>query len=312
MNWYDIITPQYIRNAAIGYMQDAPLEVFDIFPKVDTRKMEGLIPKYKKEDWFKIGSVDEYQRAGSSESVGDTFASDKSTYRLLQYSFHKDVTEADQQQFEEPYQAIDDGVKFVVNRLRRVALKIVLDTFVAADVWGNNEASPTKWDAKTNGTSDADPVDDVLGWQQAVEKTTGFKPNKMIITPDVYKALRLNTHITKRLSTTQTQVVTKDLLASLFDLDRLEILNAVNEDTTGYIAAQKALLVYTPPGSIGNKFEPSGGYIMTYSYSDGFNIGTKRIPMPARNNSLRIEGDLFLDPVVPAPDCGYYISNLVD
>ena len=195
MKWYDVITDQYVRNAVIGYMQDAPLEVFNIFPRISTNKYSGLIPKYAKDDWFKIGSVDEYKRTGATESAGDTFASDKTSYELEQYSFHKDVDKADREQFESPYEAVNDGARFVVNRLRRVAIKILLNSFVTDSVWSNNETSPTKWDAKTDGKSDADPIDQILTWKQSIEKTTGFEPNRMIITPDCYKALRTNTNI---------------------------------------------------------------------------------------------------------------------
>ncbi len=312
MEWYNTITDQYVRNAVIGYAQDAPLEVFNVFPRVNTRRYQGLIPKYVKADWFKIGDPNAYKRFGSTESVGDTFATDKSQYLLEQYSFHKDVTKDDVEQTESPYAAIDDAAKFVVNRLRRVTLKILVTEFLAASVWGNEESSPTKWDATSNGVSDADPVDNILTWKQAIEKTTGFDPRKLIITPDVYKALRLNTKITARLGSNSTQIVTRQLLASLFDLDELVILNAINESVDGYMAAGKALLVYTPKGTTGNKFEPSAGYIMTYAGDGGYNFGTSRIPMPQKNHSLRIEADLRIDPVVPAADCGYYISNLVD
>lgn len=311
MYWYDVITDTYVKNAVIGYMQEVPLEVFDIFPKINVKKMEGLIPKYKKADWFKIGTVNDYKRTGATESVGDDFASDKTSYALEQYSFHKDVTKNDREQMESPYEAVTDASKFVVNRIRRVALKSLVDTFLTTGVWGNNEASPTKWDALTSGVSDADPVDQVLGWKQAIEKTTGFDPNKMIVTPDCYKALRLNTKVRDFLGANKDQIVTKQMLAQLFDLEKFIVLNAVNEDVDGYMASGKALLCYTPGQQKASKFEPSAGYIFSYNYGGGMNAQPHRIPMPQQNQSLRIEIDMYMDAVVPAADCGYFISNLV-
>lgn len=310
-HWHDVITDQYVRNATIGYMQDAPLEVFDIFPKISVSKYNGLIAKYTKADWFRIGSLSEYKRYGATESAGDDYSVDSQSYALEQYSFHKDVTKEDREQMESPYEAVSDAARFVVNRLRRVTLKILVNDFLAASVWGNEDSSPTKWDATTSGVSDADPVAQMMDWKQAIEKTTGLEPNKLIITPDLYKALRTNTHITDRLSTNATQIVTKQLLASLFDLDRLIVLNAVNEDADDYMAANKALLCYTPGSARANKFEPSAGYIMTYRFGGGYDVGTRRIPMPMKNDALRIESDMYIDPVVPAADCGYYITNLV-
>ncbi len=131
MHWYDVINEQYVENAVIGYMQDAPLEVFDIFPLVSTAKYAGLIPTYTKEDWFKIGDVAQYKRSGATESIGDDFGTGQLQYLLEQYSFHKDVTKADVEQVESPYSAIDDAARFVVNRLRRVSFKLLHDSFMA-------------------------------------------------------------------------------------------------------------------------------------------------------------------------------------
>jgi hypothetical protein len=314
MNWYDVITDQYIKNAAIGYYQEAPLEVFNIFPKVNVRKFEGLIPKYVKGDWFKIGSVDLYKRFGSSESIGDDFATDKQSYRLHQYSFHKDVTKLDVEQTEDPYQAVNDAVKFVIGRLNRVTLKVLAAEFLATGKWSNEKNETTaanRWDNKTSGTSNADPVEQVIAYKQAVEKTTGFVPNKMMITPDVYAALMNNTKIIARIATTQTRIVSTQLLASLFDMDEFVVFNAVNETPDDYFESKKVLLAYTPKGTIGNKFEPSAGYIMTYQFGDSYNLTTNRIPMPMRNNSVRIETDMYIQPVIPAADCGYLIRNIV-
>lgn len=307
MKWFDAISEQYVQNATIGYMQDSPLEVFNVFPKLNVAYMKGLIAKYAKADWFRIGDVNQYKRTGSTESVGDTFASDSQSFLLEQYSFHKDLTQDDIREIPNPYAAVNDAVRFIVNRMNRVMLKTLVNEFMSADgTWGNEATSPSKWTA-----TDTDPVDQVLGWQQTIEQTTGFKPNKMIITPDCYKALKLNSQVTDRMAYTQTQIPSTSLLASMFDLDQLIVLNAVNESADGYMASGKALLCYTPSSAGASKFEPSAGYIMTYQGEDSFNVGTRRIPMPERNDSLRIESDMWVDPVVPAPDCGYLVTNLV-
>lgn len=305
MHWYDVITNDYVRRTFVGYAQDAPLEVFDVFPMVSVSAMTGLIPKYKKADWFKIGDVNEYKRTGATESASDDFASDSQSYALEQYSFHKDVTKTDREQVETPYDAVNDSIKFIINRLRRVAFKYLVNKFITSGVWSNEQSSPSKWDA------DNDPVDAVLTWQQTVESTTGFKPNKMIVTPDIYKALRTNSKITNLLSDNQVKQVTKQILANLFDLDQFIVMNAVNESADGYFATNKALLFYTPSQANANKFEPSAGYILTYRMGDDMNMGTRRIPMPERNDAVRIEADMYMDAVAPASDCGYYITNLV-
>lgn len=315
MHWYDVITDSYVENAVIGYMQDAPLEVFDVFPMVSTAKMTGLIPTYTKEDWFRIGDVDQYKRAGATESIGDQFGTGSIRYLLEQYSFHNDVTKEDVEQVESPYAAIDDAARFVVNRLRRVAFKLILNKFMVDGVWANSEdvssTTSNMWDNKSGGNSTADPVEWVLTKKQTIEQVTGFEPRKLIITPDVYKALRTNTIVRNMLKVTSDQIVTKDALARLMDLDKIVVMNAVNESANGYFAAKKALLVYTPNGSVASKNEPSAGVIMGLRGKAMQPVGTRRIPMPQRNDALRVEADFYLDPVVTAADCGYYAYNVV-
>jgi hypothetical protein len=315
MHWYDTINETYVKNAVIGYMQEAPLEVFNLFPMVSTAKMSGLVPSYVKADWFKIGDVDAYKRAGATESIGDDFATSSISYQLEQYSFHKDVTKADVEQVESPYAAIDDAARFVVNRLRRVSFKLIHSVFMQSGVWAtDNNVSSTaenKWDNKASNESTADPVEQVLTWKQSIEKVTGFDPRKLIVTPDVYKALRTNTLIRSMLKTTSDQVVTKDALAKLMDLDQLVVMNAVNEGADGYYDSKKALLIYTPNKTLASKEEPSAGVIMGYKGHGGYPTATRRIPMPMKNDALRVETDFFLDPVVTAADCGYYAYNVV-
>jgi len=314
MHWYDVITDTYVKNAVIGYMQDAPLEVFDIFPMVSTKKMSGLIPTYTKEDWFRIGEVAKYKRSGATESIGDDYGTGSLQYLIEQYSFHKDVTKDDVGQVESPYDAINDAARFVVNRLRRVSFKLLHDSFMTTGIWGTDNAMTTatdKWDAKTSGVSTANPVEQVLNWKQAIEKVTGFDPKKMLITPDVYKALRTNTVIMGMMKNTSDTIVTKDLLAKLFDLDKLIVVNAVNESATGYFATKKALLVYTPDKSLASKEEASAGMILGLTDEAKVPAASRRIPMPMKNDALRIESDFYLAPVVTAADCGYYAYNVV-
>lgn len=97
----------------------------------------------------------------------------------------------------------------------------------------------------------------------------------MIITFDVLKALKSNTKIMDRMKTTTDKTVTLALLANLFEVERIEVLDAVNEGGTDFMVNGKMLLCYTPPRP--TKAAPSAGYNIGYvGESNGRTISTRK------------------------------------
>lgn len=312
-HWSDVVSSVFVRNVANRYVVDNPLEAFDIFPDVPTTKLAGYLAKYKKADWFRIGTKNDYKRTGATESFGDDYEVDKQSYLVEEFAFHKDITEDDRNEYDNPYDPVKDAISFCDNRIRRVLLQNLVDTYIGTGIWGTDldlsGSSYDQWDAKTSGVSDANPVEYILDAKEAIKKTTGYEPNKLIITYDVFKALKTNTHITGSIKTTNDKVVTKDLIARLFELDDIRILDAVNSDADDFLVSGTALLVHTPKKP--SKFEPSAGYHMVYKYRGKDKIRTQKILMEEKNNALRIELAVKVDPLVVASDLGYYMYNVV-
>ena len=309
-HWYDQIKDKFVRNVANMYLQENEFDAFKMFPKVNSNQLSGYIAKYTKADWLKIGTVNDYKRTGATESVGDDYAVGQQAYTLEEYAFHKDVSKDDRKEYDNPFDPVNDAVIFVMQRLRRVLLQNVVDTFLTTGVWGtDHNETASKWNAKTAGVSDTDPIEKVLTWQEEIEKVTGFTPNNIIVAADVFRALKTNTFITGAMKTTNDKVVTAGLIAKLFELDNLWIANAVNSDADDYMVSGQALLYYAPKRP--SKFKPSAAYHITYKGKNANNIGTNRIPMKHLNDSLRIEAWVKTDPVVMATDLGVYAYNLV-
>ena len=309
-HWYDQVKDKFVRNVANMYLQENEFDAFRLFPKVNSSQLSGYIAKYTKSDWLKIGTVNDYKRTGSTESVGDTYAVGQQGYTLEEYAFHYDISKDDRKEYDNPFDPVKDAVEFVMQRLRRVLLQNVVDTVLTTGVWGtDHDESGSEWDAKTSNVSDTDPVDKVMAWREEIEKVTGFSPNQMIVAADVFRALKTNTHIRDLMKTTSDKVVTAGLIAKLFELDKLWVANAVNSDGDDYMVSGSALLYYAPKRP--SKFKPSAAYHVTYRGKGGNNILTDRIPMRHLNDSLRIEAAVKTDLVVLATDLGVYAYNLV-
>lgn len=314
-NWFDQITPQFIRNVANKLMFDGGLEAFNVFPSLTTQSLTGYIADYNKADWAKIGKVEDYILAGASESRGDDFGVGKLPYVLRKFGFHKDVSEDEANEFDNPFDPVRDAAEFVIHRLRRVMLSLALTSFYSTGIWSTDiDITSAKWNATSSGSSANDPTVAVSAAQDAVAKTTGLRPNRMIVTPDVHKALKENTFIKNSIKTTSDKVVTTGLLKSLFEVDTYTVLGAVNESATDWMSKGKVLLIYTPDRP--SRTTPSAGYFMNLRRAadngkPGDMVQTRRIPMLHLNNSLRIEGYVHAQPLKVAGDLGVFMYNVV-
>jgi len=308
--WFDQVTDKYVSNVANKYVNSVGLQVFDIFPEVPTTQKSGLIAKYTKEDWTYIGTVGDYLRQGSTESKGDDYEVGSQGYQVQDYAFHKDISQDDAAEYDNPFDPVKDSAEFVINRLNRIMLQILVNEFMAASIWSADKQGAvtpnfTKW---SDGGTASTPVANILSWKEEIQKTTGYEPNRLIMTADVYRYLKTNTDITGKMKTSDDKVVGKNLLARLFEVDTINIIGDVNSTSTDYLLTKKLLLCYTPERA--TKFAPSAGYTMTLRRA-GDRVSTQRIPMAWRNNSLRIEGSFSIDPIMLASDLGIYAYDVV-
>ena len=316
MAWYDSISDKFIANVANKYMQDNIWGPFNIFPKVNVKQKSGLFAKFSKEDWLRMDDVNEYIRTGASESKGDIHGKSSQSYLLEQFAFHEDVTEEDRDNYDNPYDPIADATDYVVNKLQLLVAKKFATSVLASGIWSTNYdvgAGSTKWNA-----SGATPIDDVLGQAEAIEKFTGFWPNRICMTRDVELALATCDDILDVMAVTNTKVVTKDLLATIFKVDTVEVFATVattaakggtaTTSNTNYMATDTCVLCYTPDRATTKK--PSAGIHPVYKGKGG-NVITRRIPMPENNNALRVEGMVYTAPVIMAADLGARLHNIV-
>src|SRR5574343_109269 len=137
-NWYDRVTSEFVQNVANMYIQETMLDAFKIFPELSSNKLTGKIAKYNKEDWFYIGTVSDYIRSGAVESAGDDYATDSQSYTCLKYLFHKDITEDESKEYDNPFSPTEDAVRFVINRISHVIMQKLVTSFFATGVWGTN------------------------------------------------------------------------------------------------------------------------------------------------------------------------------
>lgn len=317
-----------LTNISIAYMQDSANFVADrVFPRVSVPKQSDLYWKYSKSDWRR---TDATRRAPSTESPGVGWKVTTDTYFAHVYSVHKDIDDQLRANADSNFSLDRDASLFVTNQL---LLRRDLDwcnTYFKAGVWGTTlegvNAAPVagqfiRWDQ-----AGSDPILDITQAAVAFRESTGYMPNTLTLGAYVLQVLRNHPDILDRIKYTQRGVVTEDLLATLFGVQRVlvcyaslasgpEIPDAAAQDTAAsyaYMADSKsALLSYSPAAP--SLLTPSAGYTFNWTgyfagNAQGLRVKTFRMEPIA---SDRVEGELTYDMRIVGKDMGIFWHSCI-
>lgn len=165
------------------------------------------------------------------------------------------------------------------------------------------------------------PIEDIEQLIDRVGEATGYRPNVLTLGRRVWTALKHHVDIVGRVDrgqTTGTAKVTQAAVADLFEIDELQVMDAIyNSAKEGattknqYITGKSALLHYRAD-SPGRK-KPSSGYTFVWNAYAGLPEGGARIKTfrQEENAALRVEGEIAFKMVVTGKDLGAYFKNIV-
>lgn len=317
-----------LTNVSIAYKQASSAYIADkVFPKVPVKKQSDLYWKYSKSDWRR---TDVQKRAPSTETPGVGWNVTTDQYYCHVYGVHKDIDDQLRANADSNFKMDSDATQFITNQL---LLKRDLDwnsTYFKSGVWETEykgvAASPTtsqfiQWD---NAASD--PIGDVSKWIIDFRRLNGFKPNVMVLGAHTMNALKNHPDIIDRIKYTQRGIVSEDLIATLFDVDKLyvsyatvadtpQIPDAVTQDAGAkydFITPTKGALLLNTPSSP-SLMTPAAGYTFTWSGYLGGNsegIRVKRFRMEPIASD-RIEAEQTYDMKVVCKDLGVFIDSAV-
>ncbi len=316
-----------LTNISVAYLQDQDAYVADrVFPRVPVQKQSDLYWKYHKSEWRR---TDVERRAPSTESPGVGWNVETDQYFAHVYAVHKDIDDQLRANADSAFNLDRDATRFVTDQL---LLKRDIDwasTYFTDDVWDTDKTGVDsnvssgeflRWDE-----SGSDPISDVTSAVIEMRESTGFAPNTLVMSPYVLHALRHHDDILDRIKYTQRGIVTEDLLASLFGVEKILVTWAsqnagaryqdpADSDTNAtyeFINGRHALLLYA--NSSPSLMTPSGGYTFTWNGYLGGNERGVRIKRFRQENiaSDRIEGEMTYDMKVVSSDCGYFFQDAV-
>lgn len=309
-----------LTNISIAYMNDQKDYVADkIFPEVPVKKQSDRYFIYDAGDWRR----NEAQiRAPSTESAGAGWKLDNTpTYFADVYALHKDIDDGVRGNSDAPINMDRDATQYVSEMM---LLKREIDwaaTYFTTSIWtgsttGADITPSTLWSVAAS----ADPVGDVEAQKVAIHEKTGKMPNVLAVGPDVHTALKNCADIKDRVKYTQRAVITEEMLAALFEVDKYVVCRATQttsaegaaSDTFDHIFnAKDALLCYAEPNP--GLMKPSAGYIFAWTGYPGAGPKGQRINKFRMDHlkSDRVEAEMAYDMAQVGATLGAYFDGAV-
>lgn len=320
----DVHVNRPLTNLSIAYIQRAQDFIADkVFPPVPVMKQSDRYFSYTKDWWFRAQAA---KRAPGSESAGGGFKIDNTpSYFADVWAWHTDVDDQTRANTDDPVDLDRDSTLFVtqVLLLRREIQWAV--RYMALGVWQGYAPGGVAADFRPNvdgdgywDVSSSNPMADVDLLKQSIKSQTGFLPNCLVVADNIFFALRNNASVLDRIKYTQRGIVSEELLAALFGVDKFlvssAVLNSAQEGQTGsfgFLVANLALLAYANPAP--SIMQPSAGYVFSWqglfgAGAQGNRIKTFRMEHLA---SDRIEGEMAFDMKLVGADLGALLKNVL-
>lgn len=316
----DVYFSRPLTNLSIAYQQDASDFIADrVFPVVDVAVQGGLYYVYKREDWFKTIAE---ERAPASPSAGGGYEYDTAEYFARVYAVHKDVDDQTRANAESVFPQDREATQFVTTNLLRKRDETWIASYMGTGKWGRDvtgvSSGPSGAQFLQFDQSGSDPIEVIDDEALLMESTTGYRPNTLIMGPSVLKTLRNHSAILDRIKYTERGIVTIDLIAALFDVDRILVTRAVQNTAekgqTGsfsFINDKNMLLAYVAPNP--GLQTVSAGYTFAWTGLLG-GAAYRTVVTKFRMEEIksdRIEGEMAYQQKLVASDLGTYFASVV-
>lgn len=323
----DVHVNRPLTNISLAFLQQADNFVASrVFPNVPVSKQSDSYFTYDRGDFNR----DEAKiRAAGTESAGSGYDIATATYACKVYAFHKDIDDQIRSNADSPLAPDREATEYVTHKLLIKREKDFATNYMTGGVWtydyDGNATGPTgatnevvQWD--TYGSSD--PISDVRNGATAIQESTGFRPNVLVLGRAVYDKLLDHPDIIDRIKYGQSSgnvaMANREILAQLFDVERIEIMGAIENTATdgatnvhSFIGGKKAALLYAPKSA--GLMTPSAGYTFSWTgYLGATNNGNrmKRFRMD-HLNSDRVEGEMAYDLKLVSADLGAFWDTII-
>lgn len=301
-----------LTNISVMFQQAAKNFIAgQVFPNLPVDKQSNKYFIFDRASFFRDSMR---KRAAGEESAGSGYTLSTDSYFCDLFGLHKDISDIDRANTDTPLNADRNAVQFITQQgLVRKEVQWAADYFTTS-VWGTDTTVANQWSDYVA----SDPLGDVETAKSVILKATAQEANTLVLGYDVFVKLKNHPDIVDRIKYTSARVVTEEVLASLFGVDRVlvprSIVDSVAEGKTSapaLIHGKHALLCHVAP-SPGLEV-PSAGYTFSWTgLANGFN-GQGMAMNKFRMEQLlgdRVEGHMAFDMKVVASSLGVFLPSV--
>lgn len=270
------------------------------------------VPVTKESDsyytWVRSFNLPETLRANGAPANMATWGVSLSSYSLNEHALKDVVTDRDRANSDE-IQMDAETTEFLTDKilLRREyeASKVLFTT----GSWSNNTSLDTATSWEYNTTTSA-PIQQVLSATAKIIKSSGVKPNVAILGHDAIDALKENPNVYNRIQYVERAILTPDLIAALFDLDKVFVGTAVYD--AGAVGVAESITSIWGPNALIAYINPAAGMkalsaAKMLTINGGYKVKKWR---EEEVGGDYIEVSSMFVPKLVATACGYYFSSV--
>ena len=243
----DVVVDPVLSNVSIKF-SNAEFIADRIMPILRVKKQTGVYYTYDKSNFRRDTTL----RAGGSPANEVEFGLSTSSFVCQDHALKEFVDDLVRDQADAPLNPMIDATenlteKMMIDREKTLAL-VMADT---GELSKNTTLSGTdQWDDYTN----SDPITDVRTARTSVHTNTFKKPNTLVLSKEVFDILADHPQIIERIKYSQLGVITEELMARVFQVERILVgeagENTATEgatDVLAYIWGKHAQIVYVSP-----------------------------------------------------------------
>ena len=297
---------QILTNISIMYRNAAYVGT-ELMPIVPVKKRSDIYYVYdSKADRFRIPKT---LRAPKTDSRTVDWKVTEDGYKCDEHALNDLIDDIERDNADKPLNLEVDTVEFLTDILQ-LSLEMRIKDILEANLSAN--APDIKWDVYNQETPDldSDPIGDIETGKDAIHAVIFKEPNVLLLGKAVYDKLKHHPKILERIKYVQKGVVTAELMASIFEVEKVVVgkagYNTAKEGKTeslSYLWGKNAILAYIEPKPGIKKF--SLGYTFQ---SQTFQ--TRRARIEVKHSDWFEVGDIEAEKMV-CTACGYRISPAI-
>ena len=298
----DVHTDAILSGVSVMYRNDAYIGDL-VMPVVPVKKESDKYYKYTR-NW----RLPEAKRAAGAEAAEVEWNLSSDTYSCEEYALKDLLPDRVRDNADKPLNMDVDTTENLTDLIHLLREKRVADIVFTGSNHGSTFAlsGANRWDDYAG----SDPIGNVRTAKDTVHAASSKMPNVMIVGKQVHTKLLDHPDILERIKYTQKGLVTNDLLASLFEVDKYFVGNALYDssadggtESLAYLWGKSVALIYAE-ASPGLK-KVSYGYQFQ---SRGFR--TKKWREEGRDGDFFECGEIRDEKVV-ASACGYLYTTVI-